>query len=119
VSAPVRLVWLRRWGKVRGFALIDAEDHPLVAPYRWNRAGGYALATDGTIMHRLIMGLRRGDPRQVHHKNENPLDNRKANLVVCANASVANSQPHPKRDAQAFAARAAWVQRHRERRAAA
>ena len=93
-----RLVWLRSHGRIVGFALIDAADAPLVADRRWNCIGGYALALDGTIMHRHIMGLRRGDPRQIHHINECRLDNRRANLRVCADLYEAAEQPHPKRD---------------------
>jgi len=35
----------------------------------------------GQLMHRMIMGAEKGF--DVHHKNHDPLDNRKDNLMVC------------------------------------
>jgi len=48
-------------------------------------------------MHRFVLGLSKGD-RIVHHINEQKMDNRKANLEICADMSAANARPHPKRD---------------------
>jgi hypothetical protein len=66
--------------------LVDEEDYPLLSRYEWQRAGtaGYAVTTMQTLtgknhtiyMHKLIMaGFWLCD-----HINQNPLDNRKANL---------------------------------------
>ena len=72
-------------------ALIDDPDYALVSRYTW-RVGdkGYAVAkiqVDGkrlnVRMHRLIMGLRNGDPRQIDHRNRVRLDNRRNNLRIC------------------------------------
>jgi hypothetical protein len=43
-------------------------------------------------MHRVIMGLLPGDPRQVDHINHNRLDNRETNLRVCTHAENTRHQ---------------------------
>lgn len=73
-------------------ALIDDEDLEKVAFRSWHAVptimgGFYAAGTvDGktAYMHRLIMGVT-DSKLQVHHKNHNTLDNRKANLEVMTN----------------------------------
>lgn len=71
------------------WALIDLADVPLVAGFCWTlvearynfyairRVQGYPLG-----MHRALMGLQKGDRREVDHRNNNGLDNRRANLLV-------------------------------------
>jgi len=74
-------------------ALIDADDYPLVAAYRWNamenKFGHCYAAASGTTaegkrttlyMHRLITGAPKG--KEVDHVNHETLDNRRANLRV-------------------------------------
>lgn len=86
--------------------LVDDDVYEWAQHYRWNRVDGYVARYiprppgQGRAwpMHREIMGLEIGDPRVVHHLNENKLDNRRANLVVCASKREANSFPHPARD---------------------
>lgn len=96
------------------FALVDDEDGPSVTGQKWWVCGGYAVNNRNRAMHREILGLEPGD-RIVHHINEDPLDNRRANLMICATRSEANSQPHPKRDA-AFSRGIALYLAHLERR---
>jgi hypothetical protein len=90
-------------------AIIDDEDWPLVAPYRWylnnhgyvvtnvphpeggmvpraDHPGRFQTRKTGLLLSRLIMSLEYGDRRTVDHDNHNKLDNRKANLVVVTHA---------------------------------
>lgn len=72
--------------------LVDDDDWQLVHGLSWvavpNTNGRfYAQARwerQRLIMHRLIMGAKRGT--HVHHKNNNGLDNRKENLMVVSPA---------------------------------
>jgi hypothetical protein len=71
-------------------ALVDDNDALLVSGRKWTtfgaRAHRYYARTggpDGVAMHRLIMGLARGDRREVDHINGNTLDNRRHNLRIC------------------------------------
>jgi hypothetical protein len=84
-------------------AILDDEDGVLVAPYHWRFTKGrkinYVVTAiphpDGEfvleggywrrkrtalLIHRLLMGLEFGDPREVDHINHNTLDNRRSNL---------------------------------------
>lgn len=69
------------------FALIDDEDYSLVSRYKWcvyNRDGKhkYAVTGSGLQMHRLILGLVKGDKQISHHIDSNGLNNHKVNLQI-------------------------------------
>lgn len=72
------------------FALVDDDDFEIVNKFKWykssrNRNYAYAITIiDGKTvkMHRLVMGLKRGDERIIDHINHNTLDNRKENLRI-------------------------------------
>lgn len=91
-----------RDGSIRAYATIDADDLPLVSPWRWSIAAGrYAhrsFRNNGkseiVFLHRMLMGLSRGDKRQVDHINRNTLDCRRANLRFATHAeNLQNVKP--------------------------
>ena len=77
--------------------LVDDSDYEELSKYKW--FASHRLVTDSfcaarnikisggkktlVYMHRQILGLERGDPRQGDHQNHNPLDNRRNNLRIC------------------------------------
>jgi hypothetical protein len=71
------------------FALVDIEDVPLVSGYNWKTNGRYVSArtSDGghILMHRLIMGLGKGDSF-VDHEDGDGLNNRRYNLRLATHA---------------------------------
>jgi hypothetical protein len=90
--------------------LIDANDLPLIAPYKWFfLKGGYAYANTKTssgaraklYMHRLILGL--SDP-SVHcdHQNHDGLDNRRTNLRAASRKENMQNQILSRRNTSGF-----------------
>ena len=76
-------------------AIVDEADYEWLNQWKWHVSMGSKNRTyharrsfeiDGrtasTTMHRQIMGLERGDRREVDHINRNTLDNRRANLRI-------------------------------------
>lgn len=89
------MVPLRRRNGETLYALVDVEDIPLIAPYRWCAAKIdakypdrlYAIARHGgksLYMHRVILGLtdRRIQADHIHH---NGLDNRRSEIRIATN----------------------------------
>jgi hypothetical protein len=77
--------------------MVDDEDYDDLIKMKWYAAkDGYAAKgiphphrsgkTSRLLMHRKIMGLEHGDPREVDHINRNRLDNRRENLRICSAA---------------------------------
>jgi hypothetical protein len=108
-----------RTGGIRAWVLVDKDDWEALSPYHWAlMSQGYAMSTMSTgrykrthwrgprvggampkvLMHRVIMGLERGDKRQVDHINRDRLDNRRANLrIVDDRQQAQNTSKTPNR----------------------
>lgn len=91
--ATTRAIPLRaRNGTVRAYTVVDSQDFGVIGGFRWRlHPAGYAMrheamvnggARRAILMHRELLGLEHGDPRQADHVNHDPLDNRRSNLRV-------------------------------------
>lgn len=78
---------------------LDEEDLPLISQYTWSiGTHGYVQRwihpngkTICVLLHRELLGLRKGDRRIGDHINGNKLDNRRSNLrIVDASGSSQN-----------------------------
>lgn len=86
-------------------ALIDDEDGPRVLAHKWcavwNKCTQSFYAARGVWvgdrvrpvkMHRFILGLEWGDPREADHIHHNTLDNRRSELRIVSKAGNANNR---------------------------
>lgn len=82
---------VRKRGEIVAWALVDEGDFATLSAVRWSLNGsGYAMGTLG-LMHRVILGLTRGEG-EVDHVNRDKLDNRRSNLrLVSHSENVRNS----------------------------
>jgi len=75
-----------RNGEMAAEAIINKSDYELVSGYRWFLSGGGYVGGyingNPVRLHRLIANTPYGFT--CHHKNENPLDNRRKNLFNCS-----------------------------------
>lgn len=101
-DAPYLEIPLRaRDGSIRAITRVSAEDYDQLATNRWRLTPhGYAsrnMHRDGKWwsipMHRAIMGLKTGDPREVDHINRDRLDNRRSNLRIVTKRQQMQNQP--------------------------
>lgn len=80
--------------------ILNASDYKKFSKdyYFWTNGryftAGHKKTGEYILLHRLIMGLKKGDGKMVDHKNGNKLDNRRSNLRICTNGqNVMNSGP--------------------------
>lgn len=98
-EAPYRLVPVKR-GDETLYAKVDPDDYEWAMRHNWfAMAKGYAgrntwkdRKTRRIGMHRELLGLDFGDPRQADHWNRDKLDNRKANLRIVTRAQNVGNQ---------------------------
>jgi ABC-type sulfate/molybdate transport systems ATPase subunit len=78
----------------QGFvAIVDDEDFEYLNQFKWWVSGKHTKYAVTSIthnkveiyfkMHRILMGLKKGDSEKVDHINSNGLDNRRCNLRIC------------------------------------
>ncbi len=86
---------------VVGHALVDEDDLPKLERYTWGLHNqGYAAAvrkvagkTRHVLLHRLLMGLKKGDGMEVDFINGDKLDCWRSNLRVCTPGENKQNRP--------------------------
>ena len=83
-------------------AIVDAADYKWLMQWKWNASwnqtvnGFYAKRGGGggptTQMHRVILGLEKGDGKKGDHKNQCTIDNRRKNLRDASNPQNTQNQ---------------------------
>lgn len=98
MTADVLIPLYNRRSAIVGWTLVSACDAERVSAHRWRRTH-YGYAMTGTpqrgtahLLHRYVLGLGSGDPRQGDHRNGDRLDNRRSNLRILTNAQNAQNQ---------------------------
>lgn len=101
-------------------ALVDDGDYDRLRAYHWcATTRRYAYRHElvdgkqiGYAMHREIMGLPKGDPREVDHIDGNPLNNQRCNLRICSHAENAKNKRKDRRNASGYKG-VTWSKRDR------
>lgn len=89
--------------------LVDDDDFERLSRYKWSARKTskgyrwYAYRHSGIAMHRDIMGLKKGDKRQVDHRiTEDTLNNQKSNLRVATGCQNEANRPKNKNNTSGF-----------------
>ncbi len=93
-----------RDGSIRAHAIVDSTDAAWLNQWRWSLCAGYASRKESRsvsdrphartlLMHRVLLGLTAGDPREVDHINRDKLDCRRANLRAVTKAQNRQNVP--------------------------
>lgn len=88
-----------RMGEVVAYVTVDDGDAAWASQWRWVlNSNGYAWRSimggkRHRYLHRELLGLDRGDRRQVDHANRDKLDNQRANLRIVTPAQQAQNKP--------------------------
>lgn len=101
-----------RWIKCSNgpYTCVDEDDYEVLSKYCWTVSPqGYVARTkflgkkgkkqysEKVLMHRFILGLKKGNKTYVDHINRDKLDNRRSNLRICDQAkNMCNSERHSK-----------------------
>jgi hypothetical protein len=88
-------------GQVRAWAMVDETSLPIIGRYRWRLGSGQNAVTDVRMpdgrqvltMQRALLGLPPTGQPTLLHRNGNPLDNRRSNLVL-SKAGAARALDH-------------------------
>lgn len=93
---PSEIQLRTRYRNIGVAAIVDDDLYDALAAHHWHlqRAGYARTKIDGqeVFMHRLILGLSRGDGIQTDHINRNKLDNRRENLRFATPAENAQNR---------------------------
>lgn len=78
------------------YAFVDDKNYKKLSKYKWHAQKfgkyWYATRTEVVLMHRQIMGLKKGNPLLVDHKDRDGLNNQKKNLRSCTKSQHQHTQ---------------------------
>jgi hypothetical protein len=102
-GADLKIIYARHGEEI----LVDDEDYEELIRHKWHVSSkGYATTwcptkdgKDGVErMHRMVLGLQRGDPRQGDHiDHTKKLDNRRSNLRIATRSENQMNRGRPRR----------------------
>ena len=97
--------------------LVDADDLPLIKPYKWHVNNRGYVAT-GSVkpnlrLHRVLFGLDENSKAVVDHISGETCDNRRANLRVCTEYENMRNQTIGKRNSSGFKGVSFWKRKQK------
>ena len=92
-GSTIRVPVYARGCIIVAYATVDAEDGEWALSHRWRLVKGYArrsVKVNGEVLsyllHRELLGLKRGDGLEVDHIDRDRLNNRRSNLRILSKA---------------------------------